>query len=96
MDLIERANAIFRERAPRFEFNELPLEITVNGSGLILYGGRPTLAGYCIFVIHGYLLGMPGTDESAALCLKGACPDNAANQSAMLLESPGAFSMTRW
>ena len=95
-DLIERAEAIFRERAPEFEFTELPIEVTVNGSSLILYEGRPTLGGYRIFVDHGPSRGVPGTDESAALCLKGACPDSAANLSAVLLKSKGAFSMTSW
>jgi hypothetical protein len=95
-DLTERAEAIFREHAPEFTFVGLPVEITVNGSSLILYRGRPTLTGYAIFVIHGYLPGMPGKDESLALSRKGTCPDSAANLSAMLLECEGTLSMTRW
>ena len=95
-DLIAAATAVFRQRAPDFEFSELPIEFSVNGSHSVLYGGRPTLEPFDVFVAHGFLKGLPGTSECAAICRKGVCPNDAANASAFLLDCRDALSISRW
>jgi hypothetical protein len=43
------------------------IELSVGGVTRILHGGRPTLGPYEVFVRHGFLRGMPGTDESLSI-----------------------------
>jgi hypothetical protein len=96
LDLIARAETVFCELDPVFEFSELPLAITVNGSASILFrGGRP-LESYHLSVVHGFLQGIPGTSECAAIYDARTCPDVAAHASAMLMDGPNVLTMTRW
>ncbi len=85
-DLIQRAGAILRERDPEFGFHELPLEMAADGATSILANGQRTLGRYIAVVVHGFLPGLPGTDECAAIWREGACAEVAANASAMLLD----------
>jgi hypothetical protein len=62
----------------------------------LLYEGRRTLEQYAVFVAHGFIDGIPGTDECVAICRKGGCPDEAAIASAMLLGDREALSISRW
>jgi hypothetical protein len=96
MDLIARAKAVFRELDPDFEFSEQPLEVSVSGSPSILNRGRRTVEEYQIFVVHGFLRGIPGTDECGAIFHQGQCPDVAAHASAMLMDGPDALSISQW
>lgn len=91
LDLIADAEAVFRKGDPAFEFPVLPLEVIVD-SRMILYGGQQTIGDYRVFVVHGYLRGVPGTDACAAIYHHGKCPDTAAHASAMLMAGPGADS----
>ena len=95
-DLLVAAETIFRQRAPDFEFAELPIEFSVNGFHSVLYGGRPELGDFAVFVAHGFLQGVPGTAECAAISRRGLCPDDAANASALLLDCHDALSISRW
>lgn len=90
-DLIADAEEVFRKRDPAFRFPVLPIEVSVD-SRMILYGGYGTIGDYRVFVVHGYLGGVPGTDECAAIYHHGKCPDTAAHASAMLMAGPGADS----
>jgi hypothetical protein len=54
------------------------------------------LEDYGIFVLHGSRRdNEPGTDAYAAIYRRGACPESAAQTSAMLLDLPGAMSIDR-
>ena len=96
MDLVAAAEAIFRQRDPGFDFPERPLEISVDRSLVVIYRGRRTIGPFEVFVEHGFLHGIPGTDVCAAIYRKGSCPDEAANASAMLLEGQDALSISQW
>jgi hypothetical protein len=96
MDLVASAEAVFRTRDPKFEFRGGPVEVSVSGSAAILYGGRRTVADYELFVLHGFLRGMPGVDECGALWQDGQCPEVAAQASAMLMDGPDALAISRW
>lgn len=94
-DLIQSAGAIFRERDPEFGFHELPIEVGADGATSILATGRRTLGRHRVFVVHGFLPGIPGTDECAAIWKEGACSEAAANASAMLLDSANDVRLYR-
>jgi hypothetical protein len=96
MDLVASAETVFRQRDPDFEFSERPIEVSVNGSRSVLYSGRRTLGQYVVFVDHGFFDGTPGTDVCAAISRTGACTDDAANASAMLLGAEDALLISRW
>jgi len=88
-DLVEEAEALFWQRDPTFEMNELPVELCIDGSRHLFYGGTRRINGYEVWTVHGHLRGMPGTDECLAISRIGACSPNGANTSAMLLVSGG-------
>ena len=96
MELLASAEAVFRKLDPDFEFPERPLEVSVSSSRSILHGGRRTIQDYQVFVAHGFLDGIPGTDECGAIYRQGHCPDVAAHASAMLMDGPDALSISRW
>jgi hypothetical protein len=75
--------------APGYVMRECPIELTVAGETRIFTRGRATLGPCEIFMRHGSLLGVPGTDECVSIERKGACPETAANTSAQLLETEG-------
>lgn len=85
MDLIQQAEAIFRSRDPEYHLPDHPIEVSIAGETRILHRGR-TIGPYEIFVRHGFLLGMPGTDACASIERRGVCPETAAHTSAQLLE----------
>jgi hypothetical protein len=95
-DLVTRAAAIFRERDPGFCFAEEPIEIAVDAYRKVMYGGRCTIGDYGVFVVHGWVDGIPGTDACAAIYRNGAFPCEAGDASAMLMDCADALSMTRW
>lgn len=86
-DLVARAEAIFRTRDAEYDMSEHPIELTIAGVTRILHGGRPTMGPYEVFVRHGFLPGVPGTDESVSIERRRVCPDTAAHTSAQLLEN---------
>jgi hypothetical protein len=96
MDLITSAEAVFRKLDPDFAFPERPIEVSVSGARSILNGGRRTVEDYQVFVVHGFLDGIPGTDECGTIYHPGQCPDVAAQASAMLMGGPDALSISRW
>jgi hypothetical protein len=96
MDLVARAEAVFRDLDPEFAFEERPIELSVRGACSILYRGRRTVEDYLFFVVHGFLDGIPGTNECAAISHEGRCPNVAAQASAMLMDDPDVLSISRW
>ena len=95
-EAIREAEDAFRRVDPRFEFPELPIEIQVESTKRVLYGGRPRIGSYEVFVEHGFYLGIPGTSECVALSLNGSCPETAAICSAQLLEYADLSELVRW
>jgi hypothetical protein len=94
-DLIDRAEGVFRERDADFAFAESPVEIVVDGRSTIAFRGRRQIGDFTVFIVHGHLHGLPGTDPCVAVCRSGASSVDAASASALLLDDPGALSMSR-
>ena len=88
-DLVQRAEAIFRVRDPEYEMKDHPVELRVGNVTRILHVGRPTIGDYEVLVRHGFIAGMPGTNESVSIELRRVCPDTAAHTSAQLMEQEG-------
>lgn len=95
-DVIQEAELVFRKLDSAFEFPQLPIEVAVGSERCVLYGGRPRIGGYEVFVEHGFYPGIPGTDECAGLSLVGSCPDTAATCSAQLLEYSDLSELIHW
>lgn len=95
-DVIREAELVFSKLDSRFEFPELPIEVRVGSERRVLYRGRPRIAGYEVFVEHGFYPGTPGTAECAALSLMGSCPDTAVTCSAQLLEYSDLSELIHW
>jgi len=95
MDLVDRVEAVFREREAGFRLREWPVEVSVDGTRAILQRERRTLGEYEVVVHNGFLWGTPGTDACGAIRRKGQCPDVAAEASAVLMNTPDALSMRR-
>ena len=87
-DLLKKAEAILRERDPEFEFLHQPIEVYMGGHSRILFRGHLEIEGYHVWVEHGFLPGMPGTDESISITLNEACSWVAGSASAQLLALP--------
>ena len=85
-DLIAQAEAIFRTRDENYHLFDRPLELAVAGATRILHSGRPQMGPYEVYVRHGFILGLPGIDESASIEQRAVCPDTAAHTTAQLLE----------
>jgi hypothetical protein len=88
-DLVQEAEAVFKVRDPEYEMPEYPIELRVGVVNRIIHSGRPTIGDYEIQVRHGFLLGIPGTNESVSIELRRVCPDTAAHTTAQLLEQEG-------
>lgn len=89
-DLIEAAEAVFRQRAPAFAFRELPLEVTVHGKHSVFFQGGGSIGAYAVSVSRGcYPHGEPSIQESAAIWNTRLCPDVVAVASAMLMDRQG-------
>jgi len=89
LDLIRQAESIFQGRDASYYMRECPIEIGLAGETRITDGGRPTIGPYDVFIRHGFLRGMPGTDVCASIERKGVCSDTAAHTSAQLLDEEG-------
>ena len=95
-DVIREAELVFSKLDSAFEFPQLPIEVAVGSERRVLYGGRPRIGGYAVFVEHGFYPGIPGTHECAGLSLVGSCPDTAATCSAQLLEYSDLTELIQW
>lgn len=95
LDLVQEAEATFKRRDPNFRFRELPVQISVDGNPQIIFRGRQRLGNYDIWVEHGFLPGIPGVNECAAISLNGACGSMPASTSAQLLDG-GELEMIHW
>jgi len=84
-DLLEKAEAILRDRDPEFGFLHQPIEICIGDHSRILFRGHLRTEGYHVWVEHGFITGMPGTDESVSITLDEACDWVAGSASAQLL-----------
>jgi len=93
-DLIADATAVFQHRDPGFRFREWPVEVRVSSSRAIAYGGLRRIEDHSVSLVHGFLTGVPGTNECGAIYHTGACPDAAAAASAMLMDGEHALSMS--
>jgi len=72
-DLVEAAEAIYRQRDPTFEFLELPVEVGVGSQCCILYVGHQQLGGYEIYVEHGFRRAIPGIAAELGIWRSGLC-----------------------
>lgn len=94
-DLVREAGSVFRKVDSRFEFGELPLQISIGGHSRIVCRGWQELGHYVSWVEHGYLPGLSGVDECAAIALKGACGATPASSTAQLLNG-GEIEAVGW
>lgn len=85
---LRKAEEILRQRDPEFEFLDYPIEICIGGRPKILYCGHLQMGGYHVWVEHGFLLGLPGTDESVSITCDEVCDWVAGSASAKLLALP--------
>jgi hypothetical protein len=69
-----------------FQFRELPLQVQIGDDTHVLFRGSRRMSDYDLFMEHGFYPGVPGTDECAAVILRGGCPHTPAICSAQLLE----------
>ncbi len=93
--LLEKASAVFAKADPEFEFGEMPIEFAHQKQRRILFHQSCQLGQYAVFMWHGFLPGMPGTNESAAICQAPRQVPAFASLSAQLLEADPA-KLTRW
>jgi hypothetical protein len=96
MELINKAEEIFRKHDRDFEFPEYPLEIQIGNEKSIMYRGRWEMNGYVAFVLHGNQTIEDGGPACAAISLKEACSWAAANASAELLDHGATFGIVGW
>jgi len=96
IDLITEAESVLRKHDPEFRFGHLPVEVRIGEQTRLLYGGRPRIDSYDVFVEHGFYVGLPGVNECMAISLIGACPDVVAIASAQLMAVPDALEIVRW
>ena len=85
-DLVDQAEAVFRQRDRNYQLADRPIELEIAGESRILHNGRLQMGPYEVFVRHGSSLGLPGLDASASIELRGVCPDTAAHTTAQLLD----------
>jgi hypothetical protein len=95
-EAINEALRVFRRIDPEFMFREVPLELRIGSTRRILYRGRPRIGDYNVFIEHGAIWGIPGTDACAAIALTPGCPEVGAIASALLLEYSELSTMERW
>jgi hypothetical protein len=84
-DLLSKAQAVFRQRDPEFEFTRYPIEVGIGGCSRIRFGGLVRMGAYHIWVGHGQIDGEPGTAECVSISLDEACKWVVASASAQLL-----------
>jgi len=95
LHLLKKANRVFQRVDPDFEFREYPIEFVQKRQRRILFHGSCQLGQYAVFMWHGFLPGMPGTNESAAVCEASRQVPAFASLSAQLLEADPP-EITRW
>lgn len=93
--LVEKAAAVFAKADREFEFRENPIEFVHKKQRRILLSGCCQLGPYAVFMWHGFLRGIPGTNESAAVCEASRQVPAFASLSAQLLEAD-PVEITRW
>jgi hypothetical protein len=76
--------ALFEEVDPDYQPPDMPIEIQFEGQRHLVYRGTRDLGPYRIYMIHGFLSGMPGTDECLAISRSGFS-ETATNSTAQLL-----------
>jgi hypothetical protein len=88
--LVQQAERVFQEEDPEFRFSEAPVEFIHRTHRRILFRGECRIGQYEIRLRHGFLSGIPGVDESAAIYLGQDRVPAFVNASAELLENdPG-------
>jgi len=92
---VQEAESLFRNFDPEFEFEELPLLISICGHSRIRFRGWQELGEYVCWIEHGYMRGIPGENECAAFALKGACGATPASSTAQLLNG-GEIETVHW
>lgn len=95
-EVVTEAEALFRKYDPRFEFQELPLEVVVGNERCIVFSSKPRMQSYNIFVQHGVYPGLFGRSECVAISRRGSCPEVGAIASAQLMDLPDALSIQKW
>jgi hypothetical protein len=86
-DLLNEAFGVFARRDAHFQFPSVPIEVTVGGETAILFDGIRYLGEYSIFVAHGHMPGIPGTDCCAAIWQPRLCSETAARASMEMLDT---------
>jgi len=76
-------------------FREVPLEIVAEGRRHFFCKANVEIGPYRVFMVHGFLPGIPGSEACAAISRIGACSDAAANSTAHLLDV-GEIEIVRW
>jgi hypothetical protein len=85
-DLLDQAQAVFRERDPEFEFVNCPIEVSIGDISRVRFRGLVTMGSYDVWVGHGFIEGEPGWAECVSISLNNACKWVFASTSAQLLE----------
>ncbi len=88
--LVQEAARIFQEEDREFRFSEAPVEFIHQTQRRILFRGECRIGQYEIQLRHGFISGIPGVDESAAIYLGGNQVPAFVNASAELLENDPA------
>jgi len=94
--VIRAAETKFRKVDPEFEFPESPVEIKIGDERQVLFRGWHKTGHFKVFVEHGIIAGIPGTDECIGISAIGACPEMFASCSALLLSWPNGLKLERW
>jgi hypothetical protein len=94
VDLMEQVRAVYRSRDPLYETDEIPIELVIDGR-LSIGGRNPHSEAYAALCHHGFLIGIPGTDESCAITCRDLCSETGANASLALLLADG-LELTQW
>ena len=84
-NLVHKAEEIFRQRDPKFEFPDYPVEVCVGDSPKIWYRGLVQIGDYHIWVEHGVIPCDGTIPESVSITLDEACDWVAGSASAQLL-----------
>lgn len=85
-DLLNRAQAVFRERDPGFEFVAYPIEVSIADISGVRFGGQVRMGSYDVWVGHGFIDGEPGWAECVSISLSDARKWVFASTSAQLIE----------
>ncbi len=104
-DVLSAADAVFQARDPDFEFDELPVEIKIDGlregtnssrNVFISFGGGEVIGDYRVLVRHGAFTIEDGPSESVAICHEKMFTHAAGEFAALLLDDPKGLSLSEW